>query len=182
MTAQDLTCGTQDLFQLCGMWDLVSDQAWNPGPCIGSQESFSHWTTREVPPSLSFESTKLTCCTDGGSEPPAGGWGHWSQRHPAVTTCVPQGGSPLRGCCSSTRTCGRKGVSGDPKAPHISEAYQEWPTAASLWAAVGCRAYMPSAPPSTQVPAGQGWGVGGWSGEAVGGRGQAGWGGVRGRL
>ena len=129
-----------------------------PGPPALGAQSLSHWTSREVPPSLSFEPTKLTCCTDGGSEPPAGGAA--SQRLPrGHHLCPPQGGSPSRGCCSSTRTSWAKWCFKGTPRPRTHQKRIRSTTAASRWAAGGC-AFMPSARPSTQVPVGQGWGSG----------------------
>ena len=74
-----------------------------------------------------------------------------AQRSPALLPS--QGGSPSRGCCSSTRTSwARWYFRGTPR-PHTRRKRIRSTTAGSPWAAGGC-ASTPSALPSTQVPVG----------------------------
>ena len=46
----------------CGMWDLVPWQGIQPRPPALGAQSFSHWTTREVPSAFSFSSQNLAVC------------------------------------------------------------------------------------------------------------------------
>ena len=57
-----LSWGTQDLWSSlcharhfsCSMWDLVLLPGIEPWPPVLGAQSLSHWTTREVPPEVSF--------------------------------------------------------------------------------------------------------------------------------
>ena len=67
LAALALRCGTRDLrcgmwTLSCGMWDLVPWPGIEPGPPALGAQSLSHWTTRDIPQSLSSKSPTSFHC------------------------------------------------------------------------------------------------------------------------
>ena len=54
----DLHCGVQDLFR-CSLWDLVPRLGIECNPLALGVQSFSHWTTSEVPEATLLESRTI---------------------------------------------------------------------------------------------------------------------------